>query len=60
MEVVNDEAIIEAIIVDTFPDGEAVNLEAIFGSSISYGADGKVAEASAMSQVRTASRGMLG
>lgn len=47
----SDEDILAAINVDNFPDGQQVNLEAIFGNSLTYDADGAVSGARAMMQV---------
>lgn len=56
----SDADILAAVNVDTYPDGEGVTLEAIFGNSITYSDDGEVVAAAAMTQARRCSVGTSG
>lgn len=56
MEVADDQDLLDSINVAVYPDGQAVNLEVLFGDSITYNADGEVVDAAAMTQVRSAPR----
>lgn len=48
----SDIDVLEAINVEAYPDGEIVNLEAIFGNTLEYDSIGNVTSARAMTQVR--------
>lgn len=52
--VTNDEGLLASINVGVYPDGQAVNLEALFGNSMTFNDDGEVVEAAAMSEVTSA------
>lgn len=47
----SDADVLEAINVDTFPDGATVSLEAVFGNTVVYDSAGDVTSARAMTQV---------
>lgn len=47
----DDSDLLAALNVDEFPDGQEVNLDSFFGSSITYNEDGDIVEAAAMTQV---------
>ena len=47
----SDADVLEAINVDTFPDGATVSLEAVFGNTVEYDSAGDVTSARAMTQV---------
>ena len=49
--VTSDADVLEAINVDTYPDGTSVSLEAVFGNTLEYDSEGSVISASAMTQV---------
>ena len=49
--VVNDADVLEAINVETFPDGQAVNQQALFGNTIDFDHSGNIIAATAMFQV---------
>lgn len=44
--------VLDAINVETFPDGETVNQQAIFGNTIEYDESGSIVFARALIQVR--------
>lgn len=48
----SDADVLEAINVDTYPDGTSVSLKAVFGNTLKYDSEGNVISASAMAQVR--------
>ncbi|CAN0269125.1 unnamed protein product, partial [Ascophyllum nodosum] len=49
--VTSDADVLEAINVDTFPDGATVSLEAVFGNTVEYDSAGDVTSARAMTQI---------
>lgn len=52
----NDADVLEAINVEVFPDGQAVNHQALFGNTIDFDLSGNITGARAMFQVRRAVR----
>lgn len=51
-----DANVLEAINVETFPDGQTVNPQGIFGNTIEYDGSGSIVSARALFQVRTRRR----
>lgn len=47
-----DADVLEAINVETFPDGLAVNQQSVFGNTIEYDASGSIVFARSLFQVR--------
>lgn len=55
-----DADVLAAINVDTYPDGQAVNLEAIFGNSGTYDSSGALISARVMLQVMSRRKPLAG
>ena len=47
----SDADVLTAVNEVFFPDGQVISLEAVFGNSVTYDADGRVSGAKAMLQV---------